>query len=344
MKAAVLTAPRALQIDDRAAPSVGPDDVLLRVHTCGVCGTDSHIFQGEFLVKFPVVPGHEVSGSVEEVGENVTHVRPGDPVTVDPNIHCGVCRFCRAGKINLCENLTAVGVNRDGGFAGYCRAPAKQVLKLPENVSLEAGAFAEPLACCLHGLDRARFEPGMSVLILGGGSIGQQMLQLVKTGGARQVVLSEPMENRRQLALACGADHVIDPLHENAIKAMREATGGGADLTIECVGRPQTVEQAVKSTLRGGTVLLFGVSGPEDLAKIHPYEVFLHELTIVGSFINPFTQSRAIEALAAGRFDPSKIISHRYPVAGFGEALEQSRSRDAVKVVVQPAKEEAGRD
>ena len=127
MKAAMLRAPRELHIDTRPAPAVGPDDVLIRVHTCGVCGTDSHIYQGEFLVKFPVVPGHELSGVIEEAGENVTHVKPGDPVTVDPNIVCGVCRFCRAGKVNLCENLTAVGVNRDGGFAGYCRAPGKQV-------------------------------------------------------------------------------------------------------------------------------------------------------------------------------------------------------------------------
>jgi threonine dehydrogenase-like Zn-dependent dehydrogenase len=183
----------------------------------------------------------------------------------------------------------------------------------------------------------------MSVLIVGGGSIGQQMLQLVKTGGARQVVVSEPMEKRRELARACGADHIVDPSAGHAIGDMREATGGGADLTIECVGRSQTVEQAVKATLRGGTVLLFGVAGPEDLARIHPYEVFLHELTIVGSFINPFTHSRAIEALAAGRFDPSKVISHRYPVEGFGEALEQSRSRDAVKVIVQPTEDEAKR-
>jgi 2-desacetyl-2-hydroxyethyl bacteriochlorophyllide A dehydrogenase len=271
----------------------------------------------------------------------VTHVRAGDPVTVDPNIVCGVCRFCRVSKINLCENMTAVGVNRDGGFAGYCRAPGKQVYRLPDSISLEAGAFAEPLACCLHGLDRARFEPGMSVLILGGGSIGQQMLQLTKTGGARQVVVSEPQENRRQLAKTCGADHVLDPAQGDAVRAMRDATDGGADFVIECVGRPETVEQAVSAAVRGGTVLLFGVADESAVAKIHPYEVFIRELNLVGSFVNPFTHSRAIEALASGRFDPSKIVSHRFPVQEFGEALEMSRSRDALKVIVQPTSEEA---
>jgi threonine dehydrogenase-like Zn-dependent dehydrogenase len=184
----------------------------------------------------------------------------------------------------------------------------------------------------------------MSVLILGGGSIGQQMLQLTKTGGARQVIVSEPQENRRNLAKSCGADHVLDPAQGDAVKAMRDVTDGGADLVIECVGRPETVEQAVGAALRGGTVLMFGVSDESALAQIHPYEIFIRELNLVGSFVNPFTHSRAIEALAAGRFDPSKVISHRFPVEGFGEALEMSRSRDALKVVVQPTAEEGQRD
>lgn len=341
MKAAVFNGPEALSIVTRDTPTAGPAEVLIRVHTCGVCGTDTHIFHGEFDVKFPVVPGHELSGVVADVGEEVTTVRPGDRVTVDPNIVCGVCRFCRAGKINLCENLTAVGVNRDGGFAGYCVAPARQVYRLPEGVSLEAGAFAEPLACCIHGLDRARFEPGMSVLILGGGSIGQQMLQLVKTGGARRVVLSEPQANRRALASECGADATLDPTSGDPVAAMRNLTDGGPDLTIECAGRPETAEQAVKATLRGGTVLLFGVANEDAVARLHPYELFHSELTLAGSFINPFTHSRAIEALAAGRFNPDQLISHRYPVEDFGEALTQSRSGNALKVVVQPTPEEA---
>ena len=121
---------------------------MIKVHTCGVCGTDTHIFHGEFLVKFPVVPGHDSFRNRGRGRGEHAHIRTGDHVTVDPNIVCGVCRFCRVGKINLYENMTAVGVNRDGGFAGYCRAPGNQVYRLPDSISLEAGAFAEPLACC----------------------------------------------------------------------------------------------------------------------------------------------------------------------------------------------------
>ncbi len=336
MQAAVLTQPRELRIETRPQPRVGPDDVLVKVHTCGVCGTDSRLFHGEHTVTFPVVPGHELSGTVEQIGERVRHLGLGDPVTVDPNIVCRVCPPCRRGDIHLCERLTAVGVNQDGGFAEYCLAPGEQAYRLPDGVTLEAGAFAEPLACCLHGLDRARFAPGIRVLIVGGGSIGQLMLQLVRRRGASSVVVSEPHSNRRRLALELGADLALDPSAPDATAALRDATEGGADLTIECAGHEKAVEQALQAARRGGTVLLFGVSGPDAQAHIRPYDIFLRELTLVGSFINPFTHQRAIEALAAGHVTPSRIVSHRFPVDQTAEALRTSRSPEALKVLVQP--------
>lgn len=337
MKAAVLKEPRVLTVETCPQPRVGPNDVLIKVHSCGVCGTDSHLFNGEHLVTFPVVPGHELSGRIEEMGPEVQQLQRGDPVTIDPNIVCRVCRFCRRGEIQLCERLTAIGVNRDGGFAEYCLAPAEQAYRLPDQLPLESGAFAEPLACCLHGLDRARFSPGLKVLILGGGSIGQLMLQLVRSGGASRVVLSEPRENRRRLALDLGADEAVDPSAADAISALRDVTEGGADLTIECAGHEKAVEQAVAATRRGGVVLLFGVSGPEARVAIRPYEIFLRELTLVGSFVNPFTHQRAIDALAAGHVKPAQIVSHRFPVDQTVEALRVSRTAEALKVLVQPS-------
>ncbi len=309
---------------------------MIRVHTCGVCGTDSRLYHGEHLVTFPVVPGHELSGTIEEVGAAVRHLGVGDPVTVDPNIVCRVCPFCRRGEIHLCERLTAIGVNRDGGFAEYCVAPAEQVYRLPDRLTLEAGAFSEPLACCLHGLDRAAFSPRQKVLILGGGPIGQLMLQLVRSGGASKVVLSEPYENRRRLGLELGADVTVDPSGPDTDPALDEATEGGADLTIECAGHERAVEQALAATRRGGVVLLFGVSGPEAQARFRPYDIFLRELTIVGSFVNPFTHQRAIQVLAAGHVDPRRIVSHRFAVDETAEALRVSRTPEALKVVVQP--------
>jgi len=336
MKAAVLIRPRELTVETRPRPQVGPDDVLIKVHTCGVCGTDSHLFHGEHLVSFPVIPGHEFSGTIQEVGPQVRHLHTGDPVTIDPNIVCRVCSFCRRGEIQLCEHLTAIGLNRDGGFAEYCVVPAEQAYRLPDGLPLESGAFSEPLACCLHGLDRARFSPRAKVLILGGGSIGQLMLQLVRSGGASRVVVSEPHANRRNLALEIGADIALDPSESDAVSALRDATDGGADLTIECAGHEKAVEQAVAATRRGGVVLLFGVSGPEAQARIRPYDVFVRELTLVGSFVNPFTHQRAIEALAAGHVKPERIVSHWFPVEKTADALQVSRSPEALKVLVQP--------
>jgi len=336
MKAAVLTHPQSLTIETCPRPQVGPHDVLIKVHTCGVCGTDNRLFHGEHLVTFPVIPGHEFSGTIEEIGGQVRRLRRGDPVTIDPNIVCRVCGFCRRGEIQLCEHLTAIGVNRDGGFAEYCVAPAEQAYRLPEGLPLESGAFTEPLACCLHGLDRGRFSPGAKVLVVGGGSIGQLMLQLVRSGGASRVVLSEPHGNRRRLALELGADIAVDPSQSDAVSALRDATEGGADLAIECAGHEKAVEQAVAATRRGGVILLFGVSGPEAQARIRPYDIFLRELTLVGSFINPFTHQRAIEALAAGHVKPGRIVSHRFPVDKTAEALRVSRSPEALKVLVQP--------
>lgn len=341
MKAAVLDAPRSLRVEDRDRPPLGEEDILVRVHTCGVCGTDSHIYEGGFLVQFPVVPGHELAGEVVEVGREVRHLAAGDRVTIDPNIVCGVCPYCRAGKINLCDNLRAVGVRMDGGFAGYCRAPAKQAYKLPDHLSLAAGAYAEPLACCLHGIDRARLEPGESVLVIGGGSIGLAMLQLALSGGASQVILSEPVDSRRELAAQLGASTVLDPRREDVTAETRDRTGGGADLVIECAGSPRTAEQAVACARKGGRVLFFGVAPEEAAAQLRPYDIFIRELTILGSFVNPFTHQRAVEALAQGRVTPEAFITHRYPVAELGEALRMSRSSDAVKVVVQPTEEEA---
>ena len=189
----------------RQAPELhpGPGEVVIKNMVCGVCGTDVHIFHGEpgsADVTPPVVLGHEYSGEVVEVGEGVTALKPGDHVTVDPNIYCGECVYCRNGKKQLCETMQAVGVTRDGGFGEYSLVPAAQAFKLGDSVPYEAGAMAEPVACCLHGIDLAGIKAGDRVCIVGGGAIGLIMLQLAKLSGASSLVLSEPNEKRRQLA------------------------------------------------------------------------------------------------------------------------------------------------
>lgn len=337
MKAAVLPAARRIEITELPDPKPGPDDIVVRVGACGVCGTDQHIFLGEHIVQFPVVPGHEMAGHVVEVGGGVKHIHVGDRVSLDPNITCGHCFWCQRGENHLCSGLQALGVTRNGGFAEYCVSPARQAVLLPDNVSIEQGAMGEPLACCLRGADRLGVRPGETVAILGGGYIGLMLLQLVKASGASTTIVSEPFAPRRAIAKGLGADIVVDPLNEDLSAIVAEATKGvGVDAAIESAGRVETAEAAIAIARRGGRVLFFGVVSPDSAAAIRPYDVYYKELTILASFVNPFTQARAIQYLAEGRVRVDSLISHRFPVEQFAAALEVARSADAVKVLVTP--------
>jgi len=283
-----------------------------------------------------VIPGHEYAGTVAAVGEHVTHLRAGDAVVVDPNIHCGVCPYCRRGLIHLCENLTALGVNLPGGFQEFCRVPAKQVYKLPANLPLAEAALVEPLACCVHGIDRANIQVADRVVILGAGSIGLLLLQLARLAGAHDVLVSEPVPAKAALARRLGADCVVDPTSTDLGATVRERTEIGADVVIECVGNPRTVAQALDLARRGGRVVLFGVNPKEAEVAVRPYDVFLNELTIVGSYVNPYTHARAIELLASGRVQVRELISHRFPLAQFAQAMALAAGGGAVKVLVEP--------
>lgn len=336
MKSVVFQEANQLAVEDRPVPEVGEYDALVKVHACGVCGTDIHIFHGEHIVKFPVVPGHEFSGEVVGVGSKVGNVVVGDRVTIDPNIVDQTCYFCRRGQVNLCENLTAVGVNFDGGFAEFCRMAAVQAYKVPDSVSLDEAAMAEPLACCIHGIDQANIVPGSTVVVLGAGSVGLILIQLARIGGAGRIIVSEPDERKRHLAAQLGADVQVDPTKQDVAAEVTELTRVGADIVIESAGRLETAELAVKLARRGGTVLQFGVVSPDELARISPYDVYYKELTIRGSFVNPFTHARAVELLASKQVDVMPLITHRFPLDDAAKALETAQGRDAIKVLLVP--------
>ena len=328
------------QIEIRQLPEMEPGEgqVLLKVCACGVCGTDVHIFEGgkgSAEVKPPVILGHEFSGFIEKIGPGVEGLKVGQLVTVDPNIYCGKCLPCRQGQKQMCHHMGAVGVNMDGGFADYCLAPYAQCVVVPENTDPELAAMAEPLACCLHGIDRAGIRPGENVLVIGGGTIGQIMLQLARLAGAAKVVLSEPVAKRRELAVELGADAAIDPLNENLNERLYEIFGSeGADVVIECVGNPRTSAQAIDAAARCGRILLFGVPHPEAILQTKMHPIFQKELTIMGSFVNPDTQSRAVALLASGQLKIKPLITHRYPIAQLEDAIKMQTSAESIKVLV----------
>ncbi len=321
-------------------PEVGARDVLLRVAACGICGTDVHIYhgsKGSAEVFPPVILGHELAGIAVRVGSEVTAVKPGDHITVDPNIYCGKCHFCQIGKKQLCENLYAIGVNRDGGFAEYCLVPETQCYQLDEEVPLKYGAMTEPLACCLHGIDRVGIVPGNTVCVIGGGAIGLLMIQLAKLSGAAKVVLSEPVSMRRKIGLEVGADAVIDPVHENLQRRLNEILGtSGADVVIECVGTPTAAEQAFAAADKGAMILLFSVPQPGSACEVNLEEVFHKELTIMGSIINPDTHGRAAALINNKVIQLEPLITHSYPVDQVEQAILMQQSAESIKVIVEP--------
>ena len=338
MKASRFLGNKTFAVTDLPTPHAGPGELVLRNQVCGVCGTDVHIYHGEpgsADVNPPVVLGHEYSGEVVEVGKGVTGFAVGDHVTVDPNIYCGHCAYCQNGKKQLCPSMEAIGVTRDGGFAQYSRIPASQAFKLEPTVPWEAAAMAEPLACCLHGIDLAGIQVGDKVCVVGGGAIGLLMVQLAKLSGASQIVLSEPNEKRRQVGLQLGANAALDPTRPDAQEAFAQVLDGGANVVIECVGNVPAVKSAFQFAGKGATVLLFSVPKVDATFDLPLFDVYKKELTIKGSFVNPDTHARAVALINSGKVDFGPIITHRFPLDQLPEAIAMQMSDASIKVVVE---------
>lgn len=322
MKALRLEATGRLAIRDIEKPVPGPNDVLVKVDACGICGTDRHLFQGEFPFTPPVTLGHEFTGIIEAVGHEVETLRPGMRVTGDPNISCGRCPECRRGRVNLCRNLRAIGIHRDGGFADYVCMPETQAFVLPANIDPLHGAFCEPLACCIHGIDMAEIKTGDSVIVLGGGVIGLLVVQLARLAGATRVVLVTRNAEKRRLSEELGATATVDPSAGDLIEMISGKDGiipDGADVVIECAGVSETVEQAPRLARKGGTAVILGVMPQGAKVSIEPFDLLFREIRLLGSFVNPFTHARAADLIASGAIKVEPLISRRI---GLEEALE----------------------
>ena len=316
----------------------GPNEVFIQNMACGVCGTDVHIYHGEAGsadVTPPVVLGHEYSGIVKAVGSAVTAVKEGDAVTVDPNIYCGKCYHCRKGHKQLCDAMEAIGVTRNGGFAEYSMVPETQVFRMDPKIGFQAMAMAEPLACCIHGIEQLNIQSGDAVTVIGGGAIGLLMVQLAKLRGAGTVILSEPVEIRRKIGLTLGADLAIDPLSDDPAARIREYLGRpGADVVIECVGKTSATQQAFEVTNRGARILLFSVPTVDAKFSLPLFDVYKKELKIFGSFVNPDTHEDAVQLLNSGRILTAPLITHTFPLEKLEDAIHMQMSAESIKVQV----------
>lgn len=314
-------------VEDREVPSPGPGELRVGVEASGLCGTDLHIVSGEYPLAQPgVTLGHEYAGRVVEVGPDVEAFGVGDRIAVDPNVPCRVCRYCHSSRPHLCENPEGLGVTLNGGLAEHSIVPITQAYRVPDVLSSEAAALTEPLACALHAVDLSGVRPGDDTLVLGAGPIGLLCAALLETAGASSVLVSEPNPGRRERVREVGAEPV-DP------ESISEAQ---ADVVMECVGIVETMETAVEAARPGATVMWVGVAGPDTEVAVKPYDIFRKELTIRGSYTNPYVMERALALLASGRINWETIITHRYSLDDFDQAWEAHREGAGLKVSVQP--------
>lgn len=337
MKAAVFYGKHDIRVEEHPIADPKPGEVQIRVKATGVCGTDLHIYegaQGATECNPPVVLGHEFCGIVEKIGEGVTEVKVGDHVTVDPNISCNSCHFCRKGKPHLCTHLAATGVNYDGGFAELCNVLERQVFVLPETLPFEVGALCEPVGCCLHGIDLADIRVGDVVMIIGGGPIGMIMMQLARIAGASKLIVVEPLAEKREIAARHGADLVIDPSNEDVKDVLKAHGIMDLGVVIECVGRKETMLNAIDYAGRGGKAVLFGLTPPDCVIPFMPFEAFQKELTVIASYTNCYSHGRAAELIGAGRIDTRDIISDVFSLDDIQKAFDMKVRKG--KIIIKP--------
>ncbi|GEO67927.1 zinc-dependent alcohol dehydrogenase family protein [Levilactobacillus spicheri] len=332
MKALVLTGTKQFEIQDLPTPEVKSNEVLVNTAYAGICGTDRALYAGlpgSADAVPPIVLGHENSGIVAKVGADVTNVKVGDRVAVDPNIYCGECEYCLTDRPELCDHLSAVGVTRDGGLEKSFTAPASVVYQIPDNVSLKAAATTEPISCAVHGVKLLKLTPYQKALVIGDGFMGQLFVQLLQAYGVHQVDLAGVVDEKLNLNKdKFNVKNIYNTAKGDKIPA-------DYDVVIEAVGLPQTQEQAVEATKKGAQVLMFGVGKPDQHFSMNTYEVYQKQLTIQGSFINPYSFKDSIALLASGKVNVEPLISHEVELEQVEDVLNgnvKGVSKAVVKV------------
>ena len=342
MKAGLLRAPNRLDLVDVPDPERGPGDMILKMRAATICGTDLRIFRGRKTagVRYPSVIGHEFAGEIAEPPEGGPF-RAGQRVCVDPAIPCGHCTYCKLGHEHICENLTAIGYEVDGAFAEYVRIPARAVEAgnvhlIPDDLPYEQAALAEPFACVLNGQERVGVSAGEAVVVLGAGPIGLLHVKLARLSGARSVIVSEPSAGRRQAARDAGADIAVDPSDADLPSIVKDATRGvGADVAIVAIGVPALADAAIGLVRRRGRVNLFAGFSIGDSATMDINSIHYREILVTGSFgLSRLHFERALDLIASRRIDLAPFVTHRFGLAGIGEALATAEGGSAIKVAI----------
>ena len=328
MRALVLDRPGSFRVADVPDPTPLATEIVVRVECCGICGTDLHILDGEFPpTPYPITPGHEFAGTVVARGADVKPDLPiGARVAVDPSLYCGYCRRCRAGRDNLCENWAAIGDTVNGAFAEFVAVPAVNAYRLPDHLDGQYGAMAEPLACAVHGMSRLGPVSGEPVAVIGAGTMGLMMLQLLLHAGAGPVAVVDRVSDRLEVARKLGAAQAVTDA--SALDPVAVA--------VDATGVPEAIETAIGLLDRGGRMLVFGVSAAEASIRVSPFRVYNDEITITGSMAILRSFGQAVDLLASGAVDPRLLLSEPLPLESYGDAVNRVRSGQGIKWHIRP--------
>jgi L-iditol 2-dehydrogenase len=343
MRALLLKDYLKLEMVEMPQPGIGPDDVLVRVRACGICGSDVHGYDGSTGRRIPpLVMGHEAAGTVEALGDQVKGLQPGERVTFDSTVYCGSCRFCREGKVNLCDNRQVLGVScgdyrRHGAFAEYVAIPARIVYHLPPSLSFENAAMIEATSIAVHAVGLASVRTGSAAVVVGCGMIGLLSIQALRAAGVENLVAVDIDDRRLKLAAQFGARHTFNSATLDAAAGVREITEGrGVDLAIEAVGNTGALQTAIASLRKGGTAVLIGNISPS--VDLPLQSVVTREIRLLGSCASSGEIPDCIELLASGRIQVGPLITAVAPLEDGPGWFDRFRSRqpNLMKVVLQP--------
>jgi len=343
MNALLLTQYMQLEMVEMPVPSIGADDVLVRVRACGICGSDVHGLDGRTGRRIPpLVMGHEAAGEVVETGANVTDLKPGDRVTFDSTVYCGRCFFCLRGEQNLCDNREVLGVSpgpyrRHGAFAEFVSVPRRIMYRLPDNLSYEQAAMIEAVSVAVHAVGLTPIRLGDTAVVVGAGMIGLLTIQSARNAGCSRVITVDPDEGRLKLALAAGATDSINPKAVNAVEAIRELTGGtGADVALECVGATEPIVTAIDGVRKGGAVTLVGNVSPK--IELPLQSVVSRQIRVQGSCASNGEYPACIEMMSRGAIQVDTLISAVAPLGEGASCFDRlyRHEPNLMKVILRP--------
>ncbi|GGG15965.1 zinc-dependent alcohol dehydrogenase family protein [Paenibacillus abyssi] len=329
MKALVFEAPKRAVVKEVPYPKPKAGEVTIKVENVGICGTDVHIYEGEFISPYPIIPGHEFSGTIHEVGEGVTGFVPGDRVSADPTLYCGECQFCLTQRTNQCANWGALGNTVNGSMAEFVAVPAKNAVKLPETMSFAEAAFIEPMACVVHAMNRLQPKVGDRVILFGAGAMGQQLVQSLIQAGASELVIVDISESKLSKAVSRGASKGV--LSGDLSKADYP---DGFDIVVDATGIPAVIEQALQYMGPTAKYLQFGVTATDAEIRLNPFKLYNKDWTMIGSMAINQTFLPAFHWLKERRIEVNSLISKELTLEEAVDFFEQPKDSNWFKIQI----------